>query len=543
MLEILKKPKIIVFIISAVILIIGGVYKVFVSGENNLYSLAQVERRDIVQEVSAVGQVKKGEEINLGFEEGGRIEKIYVKIGDKVRKGEKLMKLSTTQLSIQLDEAKASLKLAQAQLDKLLAGARPEEIQIARTVVENAQISLENAQKDLENAKTKAAENLRSAYESALTVLDSAEIKVSAAASDVDLIQRTYFTSNDQDSINVREQKSIINDARKQIEHYLSVAKQNPTNENIDVAISKTKTALERVYNALVSIRETCEKPAWKNVVSSTYKSYLDTDKTYINTSLSNVINSQQTISLTKITNKSIIDSAQAAVDSAQGALKSAQDELALKLAKPRQEDIDLYQAKLDQAKAKVRLLEDQIYKATLRSPVDGQVVKINKEIGEQVMIGEPVIVLIPSNPFQIELDIAEVDIGKMRLGNPAKITLDAFPGVEFSGRVIEIDPAQTIIGGVVYYKSKVSLDTTDKRIKPGMTANVDIVTDSRSNVLAIPSRAVLHQDKKSFVRVPYKKGYKLIEVSVGLKGSDGYVEIISGLKEGDKVITFLKKK
>ncbi len=536
----LKKPKIIIFIILVVI-ISGGLYKIFFSKNDNNYSFAQVERRDIVQEVSAIGEVKKGDEINLGFEETGKIEKIYVEVGEQVKEGQKLIKLSTDQLSIQLSEAKAALKLAQAQLNKLLAGATPEEIQIAQTAVDNAKISLENAQKDLENAKTKAEENLRSAYDDALNALDSADIKVSAAASDVDLIQRTYFTSNDQDSINVKEQKSIINDAKVQIETYLNTAKQNPTDENIDLAVLKTKTFLEKIYNALDSVRKTCEKPAWRNVVSSTYKTYLDNDKTYINTSLSNVINSQQTISLTKITNKSSIDSAQAAVDSAQGALKSAQDELALKLAQPRQEDIDFYQAKLDQAKAKVRLLENQIYKATLRSPVEGQVVKISKEIGEQVLVGETVVVLIPSNPFQIKVDISEVDIGKIKLGNPAKITLDAFPGVEFSGKVVEIDPAQTIIAGVVYYKTKVSLDSSREGIKPGMTANVDIITDSRSNVLAVPSRAVIENNHKKFVRIPSKKGYKLVEVSVGLKGSDGYIEILSGLKEGDKVITFLK--
>lgn len=536
----IKKSKIIISIVLAVI-VLGGLYRVFFFKNNNNYSSVQVERRDIVQEVSAVGQIKRGEKIDLGFERGGKIEEIYIEAGERVKEGQKLIKLDTEQLDIQLNEARATLKLAQAQLDKLLAGASPEEIQVAQTAVDNAEISLENAQKDLENARIKAEENLQSTYENALNVLESASIKVSAVASDVDLIQRTYFTSNDQDSINVKEQKSIIDDAKDKIETYLDLAKQDPTNENIDLAISKIKTFLKKIYNALDRIQEICEKPAWKNVISFTYKTYLDNDKTYINTSLSKVVNSQQAISLTKITNKSNIDRVRATVDLAQGTLKSAQDELALKLAPPRQEDIDFYQAQLDQAKARVKLLENQIYKATLRSSVDGQIVKVNKETGEQVVVGEPVVVLIPSGPFQIEVDIAEVDIGKVKLGNPAKITLDAFGGEEFSGKVIEIDPAQTIIAGVVYYKTKVSFDSNKEGIRPGMTANVDIITSLKSNVLAIPSRAVIENDRKRFVRVPLKKGYKLVEVSVGLKGSDGYIEILSGLKEGDKVITFLK--
>lgn len=537
-----------VFIILVLIIILGGgiTYKIFFSQRNNGYKVAKVERRDIVQEVSSTGRVKRGDMIDLGFDEPGKIEKIYVGVGDRVKEDDFLIKLDTEQLSIRLNEAEAALNLAKAQLNKLFAGASDEEIKAARTVVENANIALRNAKQNLKNIMRQADENLQSVYENALNVLDASYIRVSNAASDVDVIQKLYFNFNNQDSMDVKEQKERINNSRDVIKDYLDLAKQESTHENIDLAIEKTRENLNVIYDALEIIREICDKPIWQNLVSSSYKTALDSHKSYINSALTNIVSAQQNITLTKITNKTNIDSAQAKVDSARGALREAQDNLDLVLAPPRQEDIDFYQAQVDQAQAKVNLLRHQINKSILKAPVDGEIVKINKEIGEQVNLGEPVLSLIPQDPFQIEIDVAEVDIGKVHLGDQAKITLDAFPEIKFSGKVIEIDPAETVIAGVVYYKAKVSLDSQGCKveIKPGMTASVDIITDQRENVLVVPSRAIIEKDNKKFVRIPQTQGgYTLKEVQTGLKGNQGYIEIISGLQEGEEIISFIEKK
>ncbi|MCD6550375.1 efflux RND transporter periplasmic adaptor subunit [bacterium] len=547
MLKNIKKFR--VFIILGLIIIIGGAvsYKIFFSQKNHGYKTVRVEKRDIIQQVSATGQVKKGDKIDLGFDEPGKIERLYVEIGDEVEPGDFLIKLDTKQLSIQLNEAEATLNLAKAQLNKLLAGASNEEIEIAKTTVENASTALRNAEQGLENVKNQASEKLQSAYEDALNILDASYIKVSNAASDVNMIQKLYFNSNNQDSMDVKEQKERINNGRDIIKKYLDLAKEESTYRNIDLAIEKTEENLRIIYDALGIIREICDKPVWQNIVSSTYKMSLDNHKSYINSALTNVVGSKQNISLTKIANKANIDKAQAEVDSARGALKKAQDNLDLILAPPRQEDIDFYQAQVTQAQAKVDLLRYQINKSILKAPVKGEVVMINKEIGEQVNLGEPVLSLIPQDPFQIEIDVAEVDIGKVHLGDLAKITLDAFPEKEFSGKVVEIDPAETVIAGVVYYKTKVSLDDIQNykiEVKPGMTASVDIITDKRENVLAVPSRAIVEKENKKFVRIPQTKGeYTLREVQTGLKGSEGYVEIISGLQEGEEIISFIEKK
>ena len=159
--------KRIILIIIITFLLVIGIYQGFFRKGKPSFTLAEVIRGNISQEVSATGQVKKGEEINLSFKNAGRIEKIYVKVGETVKKGDILAKEDTTQLEIQLEDARANLSMAQAKLNKLLAGASPEEIQIQKTAVENAEISL-----------SVARQNLDSAYEDALPILDDSYLKI-----------------------------------------------------------------------------------------------------------------------------------------------------------------------------------------------------------------------------------------------------------------------------------------------------------------------------------------------------------------------------
>jgi multidrug efflux pump subunit AcrA (membrane-fusion protein) len=96
-------------------------------------------------------------------------------------------------------------------------------------------------------------------------------------------------------------------------------------------------------------------------------------------------------------------------------------------------------------------------------------------------------------------------------------------------------------MSGVVYYKTTVSLDSEDQRIKQGMTANIVIVAAFKNGVLNVPQRAVIEKDGKKIVRVVDGDKFKEVEVQTGLKGVGGEIEITSGLKEGDKVVTFIK--
>lgn len=526
--------------IAIILLLAIGVYLGFLKKEKPVFSLAEVVRGNVSQEVSGTGTVKKGDEINLSFKNTGRIEKIYVVVGEEVKEGDILAKLENNQLKIQLQEDKAALDLAKAKLDKLLAGASLEEIQIAKTNVSNAQISLNSAKQNLEDIKTQGEENLKSAYEDALNILDDASLKIFNALNTIDSIQRTYFTKNDQESTKVEENKNTIESSLNQAKLYLEEAKTSNKNEDIDTALSEMRNTLNKTSAALKVIRETCEEINYKSIISSTDKSSLDTHRGNINTALTNVVNSQQTIISTKLTNATNINTYQAKVDTAQGELKAAEDELAKILAPPRQEDVTLYKSEVKQAEAQVSLLENQIEDTILRSPVEGQIAKVNKRVGEiiQPALVESFISIIPAVPLQIKVDVYEEDVVKLSIGNPVDITLTAYPNQILKGKVVAIDPAEKIINNVVYYETTIGFENVSEKMKTGMTADVVIKTQTKENVLTVPDAAIQTENGKTFVQVLVGKKTEQREIEVGLKGSNGAVEVISGLEEGEKVIT-----
>lgn len=511
----MKKKTILALIIIGLI-IIFGIYQGLIRKEKPKFSLFEVSKGDVFQEVSETGEVKKGEEINLSFKNSGKIEKIFVKVGDKVQSNEILAKLETTQLEIQLRDALAALEVAQAQLNKLLAGATPEEIKIAETEVKSKQTSLDIAK-----------ENLNQAYQDALNTLDDSYLKFYNALNTVDSVQRTYFNSNDQESIKVKDNEEIIQGALSRAKSYLDTAKGQPNNENIDIALSEMKKELNTTADSLAAIRDVCEDAVYSSKVSSTDKTSLDNQRTYVNTALTNLTNSQQTISSKKLS-----------IDTADDQLQQAKDNLAKLTAAPRKEDIDLYQAQIKQAEAKIDIVKNQIEEAKIISSTDGQITAVDKKEGEIVQPGlaDSVISLLSNSPFQIKVDIYEEDIVKVNTGNLVDITLAAFPNEIFKGKVVSINPAEKLIEKVVYYEVTINFENPPDKIKPGMTADVVIKTAAKENVLVIPKTALEEKDGKTFVQVLKGKNFEEREIKIGLQGSNDMVEVVSGLAKGEKV-------
>jgi len=475
--------KIILLIIGLALLLIIIFYQLRLKKENGVFDLFEIVRGNISEEISEVGQLKKGEEINLAFKASGTIQKIYVEVGDQVKKWNVLAKINTQGLNIQLDQAKSDMKIYQANLDKLLIGASPEEIEKAEITLSNAQVSLENVQKNLENIESQSEENLKAAYEDTLNVLDDSYLKIYNTFMVVDSVQGTYFYGYDQESLKVKENKENIKDAKIESKSYLDIARNEETNENIDSAIFEIKKLLVSVSNSLIVIRDQCEKSVYANTVSSADKTLLDTEKTNINTGLTNLTNSEQTISSTKLTNESNINTAQTSVSTAQGVLETAQNGLNLITASPQKTDIDLYEAQLAKAESQVKYLENQIQESYLYAPVDGQITEIKKRTAEMILSGSEMFVLLPADPFQIEVNIYEEDVVKINVGNPVDISLVAFPDQIFKGNVISINPAEQLFEGVVYYKVKINFENIIDQAKPGMTADLVIKTDKKKMV------------------------------------------------------------
>jgi RND family efflux transporter MFP subunit len=198
---------------------------------------------------------------------------------------------------------------------------------------------------------------------------------------------------------------------------------------------------------------------------------------------------------------KTQISEKQNSVNSYKIAMELAQARLDLKNAPPRDFEISAAQANIKRAEATLNRYLSDWSGTVITAPVDGIVTEINFDAGEQSSMARPVVAMIGLSTLQIEVDVPESDVTKLAVNDQVEISLDAFSSSEkFIGTVTFIDPAATIIDGVVYYTTKVALNEKDERIKSGMTADLTISTDSRENILVVPSRAVIYREDKKYL-------------------------------------------
>jgi HlyD family secretion protein len=199
---------------------------------------------------------------------------------------------------------------------------------------------------------------------------------------------------------------------------------------------------------------------------------------------------------------------------------------------------------------------------ATIRSPVDGTVISRSVDVGQTVAASfqTPTLFTIAQDltKMRIETSVDEADIGKVQLGHPVTFTVDAYPETEFKGEVSQIRNAAVVNQNVVTYTVVVSVDNADLKLKPGMTANVSILTSRKDNVLKVPNAALRFRPKnpdeeeKKDKKPERRRGgaggqqvyvldaegnAKAVPVKTGMQ-DDSATELVSGnLKEGDEVI------
>jgi len=201
-------------------------------------------------------------------------------------------------------------------------------------------------------------------------------------------------------------------------------------------------------------------------------------------------------------------------------------------------------------AEAAVSQILDQIKETTIYAPIDGFIIKKSSEVGEIIAANSaagntPVVTIARNDDLEIQTNVPESDIVKVALGQNADVTLDALTSSDvFNAKVSEIEPASTVIQDVVYYKVKLRFDNLDPRFKNGMSTDADIKTAERNNVVYAPMRAVKTENGQKYVEVLKDEKNAVTEkvnVTTGMEGDDGMVEIKSGLKGGEKVVTLTK--
>ena len=501
---------IVVVILIVLVLIISK------KSSNTQPETVTANKQTITEVVSATGSVKPLSNVDLSFEKGGRVSGVAVSVGDKVYSGEYLASVSNADLIASVEQANAGLKIAQANLDALKKGSTSEQIAVSESQVQKAQSDLIEAKKSLINsiqdAYAKADDSIRNKIDVMFTNPRSANTQLKFQTTDSQL-------------------KSDIEQGRVAVENMLiswnntliGLDNSSPIDQEENLAsinLEMTKNLLEKIALAVNNL----------NPDFTITQSMIDVWKVNISTARANL-----GIAISNLS--SVVNQYKMSIS----ALDIAENELAVTKSGATSDQLASQEASVEQASANVDSSNAELAKSIIKSPINGVVTNINAKVGEVIQATTPAISVISYGEYEVESFVPEADIAKIKIGNIATTTLDAYGSdTYFKTSVIKIDPAETIIEGVPTYKVTLKFLSEDQKIKSGMTANLDILTNEKSGVLSIPARSVYSTSDKKFVKIiDPANSMKMTEreVKTGIRGVDGYIEIISGLNEGDKVV------
>lgn len=492
------------------------------------YILAQAENGTISTSVSGTGQVSSSNQIDLKPKASGQIVYLNAKQGQSVKKGVLLAQLDTTSARQAIKSAQDNLESAQIALEKFKG---PDSLSTPRN-------------------KQEAQDNLAKAYEDGYNTVASVFLDLPSIMSGLNDILYKYSFSNTQQNLDYYASSiSVYSNMsesyrRSADDSYLKARTSYDANfadykassrfsENavIESLILKTYDDVKNIAQAIKDANnliqfyndKMIEHSLQPSSTSTTHLSSLSTYLSKTNSALTNLYSAKDTIK----TDKQNLDDA----------------DLDL-----RSEELSLSQKETALANAKTALADYFIY-----APFDGIIAKVNLEKGDDASSGTSVITFIADKKIA-EISLSEIDVAKIKTGNKAIVSFDAVEDLSISGEVSEVDTLGTTSQGVVSYGVKIAFDTQDERVKPGMSASVIIITDTKQDALIVPSSAVKSVNGAYYVQVLGQK-YDLASQEATTKGvvskaaptrktveiglaDDTNTEIKSGLSEGDQVVS-----
>lgn len=188
-------------------------------------------------------------------------------------------------------------------------------------------------------------------------------------------------------------------------------------------------------------------------------------------------------------------------------------------------------------AEARIAALESTIGQVILLAPFGGTVTHVESKVGDQINPGSVAFRIDDLSRLLVDVEITEVDVNRIRLGQPVMMSFDAIPDKEYSGKVVEVARIGTAVQGVVNFTVTVQIENADGAVRPGMTAAANIITDLVEGTLLVPNRAVRLREGQRIVYVLRDGAPVMVNIELGLT-SDTMSQIISGdVKAGDQVI------
>lgn len=544
--------------------LIGGGYfgytKIFSTDGIVRYATAQVQKGTLIVSLSGSGQVSATNQLDVKPKASGEITAMYVKAGQEVGSGAILAAIDSADAQRAVRDAETALETAKLELDKAL---EP----LDELTLLQAETSLTQAK----NSKQKAEDNITKAYEDGFNTVSNAFLDLPSIMTGLENTILGHTIDNQQDNITwYINQTSIQNDERDKAIRY---------ENDVYAAYNKATLAYTKNFDSYKSASRTSDEQTIEALISETYdttkliaeaikatNNFIDFVQYAIELrhyQIPAAVSTQQSniSSYTGKTNSHLLSllSIQTSLKDSRNAIVDAdttikERELSLAQTKEGPDDLDIRAKKItiQQREDALTTAKQTLADHYVRAPFAGVIAKVSAKKGDSASAGTAVVTLVTKQKIA-EVSLNEVDVAQIKVGQKATLTFDAIPDLTISGQVAEVDAVGTVSQGVVTYNIKIGFDTQDERVKTAMSASAAIVTEAKPDVLLVPNSAVKSQGGVSYVEVPDESDMSVAtanvsgaifnnptrqkQIEIGT-ANDEFTEIVSGLNEGDLIVT-----
>jgi len=540
----------------------------------------------LISSISGTGQVSTSNQVDIKPKVSGDLTAVNVVAGQEVKKDDIIAKIDSRDALMSYNEAKASLENAKLELDELLA-----------PVDEYDLMQAENSLTDTKDALTKLEFNQEQDYQVALKNIVDTEAELTDAYEDAyneiadtfldfpDILTElntVLFSEEIADSEatvqNISNNDALINSftvndysEELKFETYVDNAENNYRSANesyelnfdnyrdasryseksiIENLLTETINTSKKVSDALKSemnmldfwVEYRADKGLAIYSTVSQYQSSLGTYSSQNNNHLSSLLAAERGLDDAK---ESIEDAKTTLIEldqnqpldlaAAQRSVEEKEMQLADLLSGATTLEIKNKQLSVQQKQNSLTAAALNLTDYSIKAPFDGLVASVDASVGDAV--GSVAIATLISKQNIAEITLNEIDVAKVKVGQKATLEFDAVTDLSVSGEVVEVDTIGALDQGVVSYGVKIAFDVQDERIKSGMSTSVNIIIESRADVLLVPIGAVKNSVGNSYVEIMVNGQPQKQEVSIG-SSSDTMIEITSGLEVGQEVIT-----
>ncbi len=449
-----------------------------------IVSLAVAEVRDISSVFKATGSIEAPLNVAIAPKVSGRIEYLQVQEGERVRKGQVLVRIDPSEIEANVQQQQANLAEAQYRLAQAQLNQSPANVAVS-TQIRQQKASVSSATADL----NQVSENYKAQVAAASASVRDAESKVANAKSAVKGAQANL------DNATVRYNR--IHDLYKQ-----------------------GFTAAQDVDDAKAAV--------------SVQESAVEIASGQLNSALAQKEAVEQQASIVKTKGDADIAAARAKLEQAKASLEYAK---ANSVQKPAYEQsLAALRSSVEAARAALRMAEAKRADTVLKAPLDGVVTARHMDPGAMASPGQPIIAVQFTRQIWVTISVPEEISPRIHIGQPARVTVDALPGRVFMGSVIQVNGAADPQSRQLM--ARVILDNKEGLFRPGMYGRVSIETDRVKNVVSVPREAVKRDKDKAFVTV-VDEANKAVRRAVLTGAEDAErIAIANGLRPGEKVIT-----